>query len=160
MDTAQTTLSLEQVLGVVRRRTLWVLLCAALAGGAAYGLSTQQSKQYTATASLVFNNNQPGQQLAGLEVASSENPQSQQNTNVKLVQLGDMATKTAGVLGHGLTGEEVRGDLSVSAQAESTVVDVSATAARRYSPGTSRIPISTSSSESSRTATTLTTPPH
>jgi hypothetical protein len=45
------------------------------------------------SASLVFNNNQLGQQVAGLPVASSNNQLAQQNTNLKLVQLGDMAPK-------------------------------------------------------------------
>jgi polysaccharide biosynthesis transport protein len=128
METEQTTLSLEQVVAILRRRILWVLLCFVLVAGAAYGFSKHQTKKYTATASLVFDNDQPGQQVAGLSVASNENPQAQQNTNVKLVQLGDLAAKTAGLLGHGLTKETVSSDLSVAAQAESTIVYVSATA--------------------------------
>src|ERR1035438_8159233 len=107
MDTKQTNLSLEQVLGVLRRRAGWILLCFVLVAGAAYGVSKHQTKEYTATASLVFNNNQSGQQVAGLPVASSGNQLAQQNTNLKLVQLGDMAEKTAALLGRGLTEEKV-----------------------------------------------------
>src|ERR1700690_4621299 len=118
MDAKQTNLSLEQVLGVLRRRVPWILLCIVLVAGAAYVSSKQQTKKYTATAALVFNNNQLGQQVAGLPAVSSEGPQSQQNTNLKLVQLGDMAAKTAGTLGQGLTKEKVNEDLSVSAQNE------------------------------------------
>src|ERR1039457_7184627 len=128
MDTEQTNLSLERVLGILLRRSPWVVLCLVLTAGAAYGFSKHQAKKYTATASLVFNNNQLGQQVAGLPVASSSSPQAQQNTNVKLVQLGDMAAKTASLLGQGLTKEAVSADLSVSAQGESNIVDVSATA--------------------------------
>ena len=96
MDTEQTNLSLEQVLGVLRRRAPWILLCFVLVGVAAYGFSKHQTKKYTATASLVFSNNQlepAGRRAARLSVAS--NQQAQQNTNLKLVQLGDMAAKTA-----------------------------------------------------------------
>jgi polysaccharide biosynthesis transport protein len=128
MDTEQTNLSLEQVLAILRRRTPWILLCFVLVAGAAYGFSKHQIKKYTATASLVFNNNQLSQQVAGLPVASASNPQAQQNTNLKLVQLGDMAAKTADLLGQGLTKERVSGDLSVSAQGESSIVNVAATA--------------------------------
>lgn len=130
MDTEdeQTNLSLEQVLGVLRRRAPWIVLCFVLAAGAAYGFSKHQTKKYTATASLVFSNNQLGQQVAGLPVASSNNQQAQQNTNLKLVQLGDMAEKTARLLGQGLTREAVSADLSVSAQSESNIVNVAATA--------------------------------
>jgi polysaccharide biosynthesis transport protein len=128
MDTEQTNVSLERALGILRRRAPWILLCFVLVAGAAYGFSKHQMKKYTATTSLVFNNNQEAQQVAGLPVASSSNPQAQQNTNLKLVQLGDMAAKTASLLGQGLTAEEVSADLSVSAQGESNIVAVSATA--------------------------------
>ncbi len=127
-DDHEQTLDLEQVLGVLRRRAPWILLCFVLAAGAAYGFSKHQRKQYTATASLVFNNNQQAQQIAGLPAASSSSPQAQQNTNLKLVELGDMAAKTAGLLGQGLTKDKVNADLSVSAQGESNIVDVAATA--------------------------------
>jgi capsular exopolysaccharide synthesis family protein len=132
MDTEQTNLNLEQVLGVLRRRAGWVLLCFVVVAAAAYGFSKHQTKKYTATASLVFNNNQLSQQVAGLQAVSSGNQVPQQQTNVKLVQLGDMAAKTAGLLGQGLTKEKVSADLSVSAQGESNIVDVEATAT---SPG-------------------------
>jgi polysaccharide biosynthesis transport protein len=128
MDTEQTSLSIDQVLGVLRRRAGWVLLCFVLVAVAAYGFSKHQTKKYTATASLVFNNSQSNQEAAGLQAVSSNNQQAQQSTNLKLVQLGNMAAKTAGRLGEGLTEETVRADLSVSAQGESNVVDVSATA--------------------------------
>jgi succinoglycan biosynthesis transport protein ExoP len=128
MDTEQTNLSLEQVLGVLRRRAGWILLCFVLVAAAAYGFSKHQTKKYTATASLVFNNNQLGQQVAGLQAVGSNNQLAQQNTNLKLVQLGDMAAKTAGLLGQGLTKEKVSADLSVSAQGESNIVNVAATA--------------------------------
>jgi len=129
MDSEQANLSIEQVLGVLRRRAGWILLCFVLVAAAAYGFSKHQTKKYTATASLVFNNSQTNQQAAGLQAVSGGNSQvAQQNTNLKLVQLGDMAEKTASRLGQGLTKEKVSADLSVSAQGESDIVDVAATA--------------------------------
>jgi capsular exopolysaccharide synthesis family protein len=129
MDPEQANLSIEQVLGILRRRAPWIALCFVLVTVAAYGFSKHQTKKYTATASLVFNNSQANQQAAGLQAVSGGNSQqSQQNTNLRLVQLGDMAAKTAARLGQGLTEDGVRGDLGVSAQGESNVVDVSATA--------------------------------
>jgi succinoglycan biosynthesis transport protein ExoP len=128
MDNDKTNLSVKQLVGVLRRRVPLIALCFVLAAAAAYGFSSHQTKKYTATASLVFSNNQLGQQVAGLPVANSNNQQAQQNTNLKLVQLGDMATKTAGLLGRGLTKESVMADLSVTAQGESNIVDVAATA--------------------------------
>jgi succinoglycan biosynthesis transport protein ExoP len=128
VDHKQTKPSLERMLGILRRRTPWVLLCVVLVAGAAYAFSKHETKEYTATASLVFNNEQLGQQIAGLSVASNESPQSQENTNVKLVQLGDVAAKTAGLLGQGLTKEEIGSDLSVTGEGESNIVFVSASA--------------------------------
>lgn len=128
MDTEQTNLNMQQVVGILRRRAPWIALCFVLVAAAAYGFSKHQAKKYTATASLVFSNNQEAQQVAGLPVASSNSQQAQQNTNLKLVQLGDMAAKTAERLGQGLTKERVGSDLSVTAQGESNIVDVAATA--------------------------------
>ena len=129
MDTEQANVSLEHVLGILRRRAPWIVLCFVLVAAAAYGFSKHQTKKYTATASLVFNNDQLSQQVAGLQaVGNSSNEQAQENTNLKLVHLGDMATKTAALLGRGLTKERINADLGVSAQGESNVVDVAATA--------------------------------
>jgi len=128
MDTEQTGLRLEQILDILRRRAAWIGLCFVLVAGAAFIYSRHQSKKYTATASLVFNNDQLSQQVAGLPVASTNNQVAQQTTNLKLVQLGDMAAKTASLLGHGLSRELVKADLSISAEGESNIVDVAATA--------------------------------
>jgi succinoglycan biosynthesis transport protein ExoP len=127
MDTEQTSQSLEQVLGILKRRAPVILLCVVIAAGAAFAFAKHQTKQYTATASLVFNNNQLGQQVAGLQAIGSSNQLAQQNTNLKLVQIGDMAAKTANLLGQGLTEEHVSASVSVSAQAESNIVEVSVT---------------------------------
>ena len=128
MDAEQTNLSFEQFLGVLRRRAGWIVLCFVLAAGSAYGFSKHQTKKYTATASLVFSNNQLSQQVAGLQPVGSSNQLAQQNTNLKLVQLGDMAARTASHLGQGLTKEKVSADLSVTAQGESNIVNVATTA--------------------------------
>jgi polysaccharide biosynthesis transport protein len=128
MDPEQTKLSLEQVLGILRRRAPWIVACFVLVAAAAYGFSKQQTKKYTATASLVFNNSQANLQAAGLQAVSNGGSQLPlQNTNLKLVQLGDMPAKTATRLGQELTEQKVRQALSVSAQGESNIVNVSAT---------------------------------
>jgi capsular exopolysaccharide synthesis family protein len=129
MDTEQANLSIEQVVGVLRRRAPVILLCLVVVSVAAFGFSKHQTKKYTATTSLVFNNNQLSQQVAGLQpLSAGGSQQPQQQTNLKLVQLGDMAEKTASRLGQGLTKDKVSADLSVSAQGESNIVNVAATA--------------------------------
>src|SRR5437879_500702 len=118
-DSEQTGLSIEQILGILRRHGRWVALSFVLVTAAAFVFSVAKAKKYTATAALVFNNSQLGQQAAGLQPVSVNNQQAQQNTNVKLVQLGDMAEKTAEQLGRPLTSGTVRSSLDVSAQGES-----------------------------------------
>src|SRR5271166_76097 len=115
MDSEQTSGGLERTLTVVRRRALLVVLCALFTTCLAYAASTRQMKMYTATASLVFNNNQVDQQAAGLQPVNGNSAPAQQSTNVKLVQLGDIAAKTAAKLGHGLTKEDIAAAMSVSA---------------------------------------------
>src|SRR6478672_259439 len=107
VDTEHISPSLDQVLSTLRRRAPWVLVCFLVVTVAAFAFSKAQTKRYTATASLVFNNDQLGQQAAGLQPVSVNNQQAQQSTNVKLVLLGDMAQRTATTLGGGLTKEKV-----------------------------------------------------
>jgi tyrosine-protein kinase len=118
MDSNQTNLTLEQALGILRRRAVWILACVALVAGTAYLFSKGQTPKYTATASLAFNSNQLSQQIAGLPTTNSAN---QQATNVRLVQLDEVAARAASRLGRGAA-------LSVGAEGESSIVDVSATA--------------------------------
>ncbi len=114
---------------IFRRRVLLILLFVALGAGAAYAVTKTQTKGYTATAALVFQGNQLGQQAAGLPAATAgESQQAEQSTNVKLVRFGDIAAKTADQLGQGLTKETVSAGLSISAAGESNVVEVSDTA--------------------------------
>ena len=65
--------NLERALGFLRRRAPWILLCVVLAAGAAFAFSEQQTKEYTATASVVFNEDQLSQQIAGLQTAVGNN---------------------------------------------------------------------------------------
>ena len=96
MDAERANLGLQQVLGVLRRRAAVDRALRRAGRSRSYGFSKHQTKKYTATASLVFNNNQQAQQLAGLPAASSSSQQAQQTTNLKLVQLGDMAEQDRG----------------------------------------------------------------
>lgn len=135
MEAEPTSLSIEQALGVIRRRAPVILLCLVLVAGAAYGYSKHQPKKYTATAAIAFNSNPLDRQIVGLSGSTSpESLLAQQTSNLELVRLGDMAAKTASFLGHGLTDEKVSASLSISAQGETssaqgeaTIVDVSAT---------------------------------
>ncbi len=120
------SLSLGAFLGVVRRRLPLVVLCFVVVAVAAHLYSKHQSKQYTATASIIFNNDSLSQELVGLP-ANNGNLLVQEAGNVASVQLGDMAAKTASLLGHGLTEAQVKSSLKVAALGESSSVAVAAT---------------------------------
>ena len=112
------TLDLEQIIAILRRRAPVIVLCLALVTGSAFVFSKHQTKKYTATSSLVFNNAQISQQVAGLQAAGSSEPKVQQSTNVKLLELGATAAQTARKVGAGLTAGQVKGSLEISAQGE------------------------------------------
>lgn len=122
-------ISFDGALGFLRRRLPWILLCVALAAGAAFAYSMLATKQYTATASLVFSDSQLSQQIAGLQPTASSDSQIQQATNTELVRLGNTSAKTADILGGGLTEEDVDKSLTIAAVGTTNVVDVSATSA-------------------------------
>lgn len=112
-------------LRVLRRYVPLIVLCAVLLAGAAFVLSVQQSKQYTATALLVFDNNELDQQAAGLAVGGSGGQRAQQSTNVKLLELAETASQTASFVG--LSEQQIEESVHVSAQGGSNVVAVAAT---------------------------------
>ncbi|HEY4915455.1 MAG TPA: polysaccharide biosynthesis tyrosine autokinase [Solirubrobacteraceae bacterium] len=119
----------QQFLGVLIRRTPLILLCVVIVAGVAFGLSKRQAKEYTATASLVFRDNSLSQQIAGLSSggSSSSTLLAEEANDLELVKGGDLASKTAALLGHGLTEEKVRDGLSVAGRSESGIVEISST---------------------------------
>ncbi len=128
MDKEQGSTGLEQTLEMVRGHVRLLGVCLVVAALAAYVYSKHEVARYTATASLVFNNEGLDQQAAGLPVVSSNDQPAQQNTNLKLVELGDTASRTAQRLRDGLTKQQVAESVSASAPGESNIVDVAATA--------------------------------
>jgi tyrosine-protein kinase len=120
-------LDLEQLLAILRRRAPLIGLCLLIAGAAAFFISKAQTKKYTATASLVFNNAQVSQQVAGLQAVNTNEARAQQSTNTKLLEIGPTAAQTAQRLQAGLTEKGVKESLEVSPEGESNVVDVAAT---------------------------------
>jgi polysaccharide biosynthesis transport protein len=98
-----------------------------LAAATAFALSKHEVKKYTATAALRFNNQQLSQQVSGVQPINSADPQAQQDTNVLLVQLGNLPVRTAAALGHGITGADIKGSVTVSAQGDTSIVNVAAT---------------------------------
>lgn len=124
----QTTFGVEDALRMLRRRGFIILLCAVLAGAAAYAFSKQQTKDYTATADLLFTDPNSAQQASGLPVTAPSDPQGQRATNLALVQLDhEVAQRTASALHAGLTGKQVAAAITPTGDSQSNLVSVSAT---------------------------------
>lgn len=130
MQQGPDTLSLKQVMQVLRRRAGWIVLCVVLVAAGAYGFSRREPKKYKATASLTFSTSTLSQQIAGLPAgATGGSLLAQQESYVDQVRLGDTAALAARAL-HGHVSEgKILESLEVSAVGESTVVAVSATTA-------------------------------
>jgi receptor protein-tyrosine kinase len=111
-----------------------ILLCTALAAGAAFGYSESQTKEYTASASVLFQNPQLDQQASGLQVlqtSPNEDP-SIMATNVKLLtEQSGVAQATARIIAAGLTTTDIAHAITVSAQGQTSIALVSATTPHR-----------------------------
>jgi capsular exopolysaccharide synthesis family protein len=118
--------TVEQLLLVLRRRWQLIVICVVLVTGAAIGFSLLQQDKYTASASLLFQNTQFDQELFGSNfTAAAVDPTREAATNIDLVSLPTVASRTAAVL-H-LPTPLVRTEVSVSGGGQADVAQVSAT---------------------------------
>ncbi len=122
--------ALRAFLRVVRRRLPILLVCAIMVPVAALAWSLHQEKEYESTASLLFREAHFDQSFnGGSFFSSSEDPTRAAETNIRLVSLGAVSSRTAKKLDiPGLTPAAVAGSVSVSSAGESDVADVSVTA--------------------------------
>jgi polysaccharide biosynthesis transport protein len=120
--------NLEEILRVVRHRWWIIALCTLIAGGAAVGFSLTQRKQYTASASLLFQNPGFDQIIFGTSLFSSEtDPTRQAATNIDLVSLPELAARTSKALGGHPTQRQLSAEIQVSAVGQADVAGVAAT---------------------------------
>jgi capsular exopolysaccharide synthesis family protein len=118
---------LEKILVVLRRRAWLILLCAVVAGGAAFGFSKLQQKEYSASASLLFRNPGFAEDLFGsTSPGFSNDPTREAATNEKLVGLAVVGARAAKFL-PGLSPDDVSQMVSVSSEGEADLVSVTAT---------------------------------
>jgi len=118
--------NLNLALSFLRRRALLIVGCMLLAGVAAFAISKSQQKMYTATASVAFNEDQLTQAIAGLSTVPP-NVLLQHASNLELLDLGNLADKTAAKVGRGLSGREVAAAVSIGGNTESNIAAISAT---------------------------------
>lgn len=122
--------SLEQVISVLRRRWLAIALCVVATTGVAVAITAEQRESFTASASLLFSGSQLDEQVAGLSSGGgAAEARTQQETDVKLLELGPTRARTARRVGHGLTASGVGEALSIAPAGESNLVEVQASAA-------------------------------
>jgi capsular exopolysaccharide synthesis family protein len=122
---------LERGLAVLRRHLVLTLLCALVAGAAAFGVSALQTKEYSATASLLFRNPGFAEDLFGtMPTTETTDPIREAATNEKLVGLSVVGARAARHLAH-LTPEEVSNMVAISSEGQANVVSVTATSQDR-----------------------------
>jgi capsular exopolysaccharide synthesis family protein len=121
----QSTINFERML---RRRAPLVLLCLVIVAASAYVFAKRETPSYTASASLLFSTNETAAVATGLTPVDQTTSQAQQDTNVRLVQLGNLASQTAARLGPHWTAGMVKGAIAVAADSDTSIVTVSGTA--------------------------------
>jgi succinoglycan biosynthesis transport protein ExoP len=112
---------------LIRRRAWIVVLLAVLGAAGAYLAARGETKKYTATASLLFQQQQLGQQVFGYSTATPiSDPSVVEATDVQLASAPTVASATASRLG--LSGTTVTDDVQVIPAGSSQVVSIQATA--------------------------------
>jgi polysaccharide biosynthesis transport protein len=119
----------EGLFAAVRRRLGLALLCTLLVPAAAYGLSKTVDPEYTASASLLFQEPPLQRGFAGSSIVILDSEARRKLlTNVELASLDVVAQRTARRLGGGVTAEQVSADVGISTirSADVAVVDARA----------------------------------
>jgi tyrosine-protein kinase len=118
----------ERGLAIVRRNLLLLAICLIAVPLAALGYSLLQTKEYTASASLLFGSQSLEAKLFGFE--PNQDPQRVAATNIKLVSSDAVSVRTAKALDvPGLNAADVRDAVSVTPEGESELIAIEATAA-------------------------------
>ena len=121
--------TLQRVIPIIRRNLGLILLCLVLAPAAALAISLLQSKEYTASSSLLFRDPGLDTKFTGTPFfQEGEDEARTQATNVRLVSLDAMAGRTARELEQpGIGREEISEAVEVTQEGTSDVVTIKAT---------------------------------
>ena len=149
--TEQEAGGLEQVLTVVRRRWWIIVACFVVAAVASFGYSLTRHKQYTATATLLFRNPGFDQKLFGTAfVAQQLDPAREAATNLDLVGLPTVASRTARALGGKLGGGQIKRKVKIATVGQADLIAIQATDPDPALAAKSRTPTRNSTSFSAR----------
>jgi succinoglycan biosynthesis transport protein ExoP len=125
-DTHHERPAFERALAIVRRNLLLLAICLITVPAVALGYSLLQTKEYTASASLLFGTRSLESRLFGVE--PNGDPQREAATNIKLVSVDAVAVRTAKALEvPGLTPSAISNDIAVTPEGESELVSIEAT---------------------------------
>jgi capsular exopolysaccharide synthesis family protein len=121
-------LTTHDLIAIARRRIWVVVLCAAVAAGAAFLVSESKTKKYTAGATLLFEDPGFDQKLFGSTFLQPAVDQTREAaTNLRLVTLRVVAQRTAEKYGRGLTAGQVQQMVNVGEEGDSNLVAISVT---------------------------------
>jgi Mrp family chromosome partitioning ATPase len=117
---------IEQWLGVLRRRKWIVLQALVIVPAAALVLSLTQSKEYRATASLLFTTSTASAPIQGSDPGVVD-PTRQAATNSQLVSLPAIAQETASRLHGRMSADDIAAAVSVAPGGDSDIAQITAT---------------------------------
>ena len=121
-------IDLRSLLRVFRRRYRVILLFAVLIPAAALTFSLLAEKEYTAKSTLLFRDPQLDQKLFGSSfVQGSQDDARQAATNLSLVSLEVVASRTARALNRGMTAETVQSKINVNSEGQADIASIEAT---------------------------------
>lgn len=127
-DQTDDRINLHGILTILQRHRALIVASGLILAGVAFGYSSSQAKQYTATASLLFRDPGFDQRLFGTQFLNrSPDPDRDAATNLALVSQRGVAKAAAKALGPGWTEERVRQQVQGVPVSRSDLVAVTAT---------------------------------
>lgn len=116
---------LREYLKVVRRRWIVLVAIVGLTMAAALALSLAQTKQYDATAKLLFRSTEPINSLLG-QSSSAPDPERQTNTEIQLIKLDTVGEEARKALHTQMSASDILDKVETEADGNSDLVSVTA----------------------------------
>lgn len=113
-------------LGAIGQHWLLILLCALLAGGAAYAYSKSRPASYEASARLLIQGNDLGETVVGLQQSQQVDQEREAATALALAQQPVVAEKTIRSLRLSDSATELQSRVTVAAEGNSRLISISA----------------------------------
>jgi capsular exopolysaccharide synthesis family protein len=118
---------LLNAIGVLRSRWWVIAISVVVCVLASLVLTLRATKQYTATAKLLFTQNSLIPEVGGSSPAPSQNPQADQATNLQVVTTRPVGAAVKKSLGLSMSVSDLLGEVTTTDDAGSNIVDVNAT---------------------------------